>query len=335
MTDSNSLAKFVMQGLSMANNYFFTGRPNKALEMIGLIKKIDPENDTLKIMMHKVFCVANNQPTPDLDYEFGTNWKGESLENKSIEIFCDQGMGDTINLLRYVHQLKKKYNCKIILNCYAFFNQFERLISKQDYIDEFTPFHINCDYSTNIMSIPSIINKLDLEIYYPVYFEENMKFEIPEQPFLGRFDGIKLDGKNKIGFVWQSNSENILSLEKSIPVELLQELIFDSCKSFCLQPNIECPDWMEKLPIDDLYDTAAFIQQCDCVVSVDTVVLHLAGMMGKKTFGLIPFDCDPRWGKSNETIWYPSVELFRQKENKNWSEVISLVKNRLTSFFSK
>lgn len=331
MSENTATEKFVSQALAMANNYFCTGRPNKALEMLTVVQRLASENEILKIMMQKTYCISMDHPAPNLDSEFGAMWRGEDLSDKSIEVFCDQGIGDTINLLRYLRVLKEKYKCKIVLNCYAFFNQFERLIATQEYIDEFTPFHKVCDYSTNIMSIPSLLNALDLEIYYPVHFQENMCFPIPDQPCLAKFDEIVLEGNYKFGMVWQSNSNNPLSVDKSIPVDLFYSFALPVSTSYCLQPSVQVPPWMVELPINDLYDTAAFIQACDCVVSVDTAVLHLAGALGKKTFGLLPYNCDPRWGTEKSTCWYPSVELFRQKENKDWSEAITEIESRLVS----
>lgn len=323
--------KIVMQGLAMANNLFCTGRPNKGMEMLLTVKKIAPEHPVLKLAMQKAYCSTMGQPAPDLDFEFGKMWLGEPLDNKSIEIFCDQGMGDTINLLRYVHRLKEKYNCKIILNCYSFYNQFERLIETQTYIDEFVPFHVVCDYSTNIMSLPSLLNGLQQEFYYPVHFEDNMQFEIPPQPPMSVFNGLPMAGNLKVGMAWQTNADNPLSQDKSIPVESFSCFNLPNVTSYCLQPKIDTPSWISSLPIEDLFDTAAFIQQCDCVISVDTAVLHLAGCLGKKTFGLVPHNCDPRWGHQSTTCWYPSVELFRQTEDKDWSKALEEIKSRLVS----
>jgi hypothetical protein len=328
----------VMQGVAMANNYFFTGRKNKAVEMISTVSQIDPENHYCRDLIHICFQedfkgMGISPEIPDLSFEFGKNWLGESLEGKSIEVFCDQGIGDTINLLRYLEQLKKKYKCNIVLNCYAFFNEFERLIATQRYIDTFTPFHVKCDFHTNIMSIPAILNNLKFDVYYPVHFKEILKTQIPSQNIIDVQMGAKIDSKRKIGVAWKTNADNPLSQIKSIPVELFEVFRLPDTDIFCLQPNTECPDWIRPLPIKDLYDTAQFIYEMNCVISVDTAVLHLAGILGKNTYGLLPFDSDPRWGDSNTTVWYPSVSLFRQNEHKDWSNAIYQLKSRLEFFF--
>lgn len=331
MTDQK-IEEFVAQALSTANNYFCTGRPSKALEMLGLVGKIDPDNKDLKIVMDKVYCLSTDQIPPSTDYIFGEYWQGQNLDGKSIEIICDQGMGDTINLLRYIKQLKTKYDCKIFLNYYAFFNELERLFATQKYIDKFTPFHEKCDYNTNIMSLPSILNAIEMEIHYPADFQEILKTKIPEQNFEIDFKKLDLEGNYKIGLAWQTNADNPLSQIKSIPIRLFSFMCLPRVNFYCLQPNISTPDWINPLPIKDMYDTANCIQNMDCVVTVDTAVLHLAGILGKKTFGLLPFDADPRWGNGSATAWYPSVELFRQPEPGQWTVPISLIRDRLVSF---
>lgn len=329
----NNQSEFISQGIATANNYFCTGRPNKAIEMICLVKSIDPENELAELMMQKIYCDQFMVEPPNLTGYFGINWLGQNLDGKSIEIFCDQGMGDTLNLLRYVKQLKKEYDCKIFLNYYAFYNEFERLLATQDYIDDFKHFHVKCDYHTNIMSLPAIMNGIKLYVYYPANFNLIINTSLPPQisfPLPVR----KMQGNKKIGVVWQTNAKNPLSEQKSIDLSKFD--IFKSIDAdfYCLQPLEFESDWIKSLPIEDLHDTASFINQCDCVITVDTAVLHLAGVLSKKTFALIPHESDPRWGETDTTVWYPSVEIFRQKSDLDWSCPINQIKDRVLDFLS-
>jgi ADP-heptose:LPS heptosyltransferase len=70
----------------------------------------------------------------------------------------------------------------------------------------------------------------------------------------------------------------------------------------------------------DFLDTARIIQGLDCVVSVDTSVLHLAGALGKKSFVLLSHRCDPRWNL--DLTWYPSVKLLRQSYPGDWEGIL-------------
>jgi hypothetical protein len=98
--------------------------------------------------------------------------------------FAIKAWGDTINMLRYLYIMKERWSCKIILNCYAYFEQFKRLIEEVDYIDEFVRFHKQCDYHTNIFSLPAILYKVDLPVYYPAHFSLIMEKVVPPQPKL-------------------------------------------------------------------------------------------------------------------------------------------------------
>jgi ADP-heptose:LPS heptosyltransferase len=85
--------------------------------------------------------------------------------------------------------------------------------------------------------------------------------------------------------------------------------------------------------VRDFGDTAALLAQLDLVITVDTAVAHLAGALGKPTWVLLPFAPDWRWMlKRDNSIWYPSMQLFRLSEPGGWQEVmrriIYLLKSR-------
>jgi hypothetical protein len=338
MNDSMELnkEKIIDQSLAMVNNYFFTDQTSKGLKLLNQIKEIDPYNDNYVNMMSKVMAVTTGTAGPDMEYLFGKDWVKQDLNNKSIQIFCDQGIGDTLNLLRYVKKIKDKYDCRVILNCYAYFKNFYRLIKTQSYIDEFTNFNIRCDYHTNIMSLPALLNDISFDTYYPVHFKEILQTNIPKQKFNIDLEKNNLNGRYKIGIVFQSNKDNEISVKKSIDSSLMEILKDEDFEFYCLQPNPQVPKFVNVLNIDDLMDTCNYINAMDCVVSVDTAVLHLSGLLDKKTFGLLAHEADPRWGNKETTEWYESVELLRRKkESDNWENLIDNLKLRLVSFLKK
>jgi hypothetical protein len=73
----------------------------------------------------------------------------------------------------------------------------------------------------------------------------------------------------------------------------------------------------------DFEDTAAAIGALDLVIAVDTAVLHLAGALGKPAWALLPSPCDFRWlDARDDSPWYPTMRLFRQKRRNDWTDVI-------------
>jgi hypothetical protein len=64
--------------------------------------------------------------------------------------------------------------------------------------------------------------------------------------------------------------------------------------------------------IGDFDDTAAIVGGLDLVVCVDTSVAHLAGLLGRPAWVLLPFAPDWRWlTERRDTPWYPTLRLFR------------------------
>lgn len=77
---------------------------------------------------------------------------------------------------------------------------------------------------------------------------------------------------------------------------------------------------------EDWWDTAQAIQSLDLIITVDTAIAHLGGMCGKLTWLLIAAVPDMRWLLHREdTPWYQSVRLYRQRRSGEWTEVIQRV----------
>jgi len=82
----------------------------------------------------------------------------------------------------------------------------------------------------------------------------------------------------------------------------------------------------------DLCVTASLISSLDVIVSVDTMVAHLAGALGKKVYLLLHTEADWRWLKGREdSPWYPTVSLLRQFQAGDWKPVV----NRLAYILTK
>jgi hypothetical protein len=97
--------------------------------------------------------------------------------------------------------------------------------------------------------------------------------------------------------------------------------------------GMELIDWTTELK--DFADTAALIANLDLIITVDTAVAHLAGTMGKPVWTMLPFVPDWRWLlEREESPWYPSMRLFRQKSLGDWESVVTRIADAL-SFWIK
>ena len=83
--------------------------------------------------------------------------------------------------------------------------------------------------------------------------------------------------------------------------------------------------------LTDFADTAAAMRNLDLIVSVDTLVVHLAGALGQLVWTLLPCMPDWRWLLEREdSPWYPTMRLFRQHRRGDWESVIERVRAALT-----
>jgi len=88
--------------------------------------------------------------------------------------------------------------------------------------------------------------------------------------------------------------------------------------------------------LTDFADTAAFIEQMDLVIAVDTAVAHLAGALGKPIWTLLPFKPDWRWMvHRSDSPWYPTMRLFRQSRPGDWEGVVEQVVRGLSAVREK
>ena len=85
---------------------------------------------------------------------------------------------------------------------------------------------------------------------------------------------------------------------------------------------------------DDLDGLAALIEACDLVVSTSNVTIHLAGALGKDTWVLLPFVSSFWWLLNrDDSVWYPSIKIYRQKKFGDWIQSLAEIKDNLNVKF--
>jgi tetratricopeptide (TPR) repeat protein/glycosyltransferase involved in cell wall biosynthesis len=269
----------------------------------------------------------------------------KNIANKKILVYAEQGLGDTINFVRYLKLLKEK-ECHIIFQCDK---NLASLIKNVSWMDELIitenldELNIQYDYQIALLSLP---------YYFETNFDTIPRFDqylFPDSSLNEKWDSIINANKNdnlKVGFVWAGNPNNNRDKIRSIP--LLNFLSMFSVKGidfYSLQVG-PAADQLSDLyyPIKrlDKYiknfsDTASAISKLDLIISVDTSVAHLAGALGKPVWTMLMYLPDWRWLLNKaETSWYPSMRLYRQQSKGDWESVLSevvfdlqkLVKNR-------
>jgi Flp pilus assembly protein TadD len=252
-------------------------------------------------------------------------WTGEDPRGKRLLLFCEQGFGDSIQMLRYV-PLIEQMGASVIVQLPRELMRLARslpgdatLVAFGDLLPEFD---LQCPLlsvpramRTTVESIPVVLPYLRCE---PAAAEE----------WRQRVDAVAR-GKRKIGVAWAGRREHWNDRNRSIPPEMLTPLLSAPDAIFVSLQKLQegAPldhifDWTSDL--HDFADTAALIEALDGVISVDTAVAHLAGALGKPTWLLLPFAADWRWLRDREdSPWYPSMKLLRQTNLMNWTPVIA------------
>jgi hypothetical protein len=147
----------------------------------------------------------------------------------------------------------------------------------------------------------------------------------------------------RIGLAWAGNAKHARDLERSMRLRDLLPPLLDIDASFVsLQKEVRAADAETLMGCDmlrfdrelgDFADTAALITQLDLVISVDTSVAHLAGALGKPVWILLTHAPDWRWLLDrDDSPWYPSARLFRQRESREWGSVIMRLRDALLAF---
>jgi tetratricopeptide (TPR) repeat protein len=264
-------------------------------------------------------------------------WLGEeTIKNKIIFIYPEQGHGDFIQCYRYIALLKDMKPKKIILETTE---PFYKLINIQD--DEIevigpdikTPkFDLYCP----IMSLPLAFKTLISSIpnKCPYLLTDLTKDKIWRNKF-------KNEDQLKIGVCWFGNPLHKNDLNRSMSLNDLLELISLPFEFHCLQKEIGQEDQKElnkvnifdhQNSLNDFSETASLINMMDIVISVDTAIAHLAGAMGKRTFLLLPDKSSFLWmGERKDSPWYPTIKIFRQETLGDWQGPLKEIIKELKS----
>jgi len=134
-----------------------------------------------------------------------------------------------------------------------------------------------------------------------------------------------------LGLVWEVGDWD---KRRSIPAQLLRRLHGDGIKLFSLQRGTARPTaadiGAEDISTPDIVTLGHRMSELDIIVSVDTMVVHLAGALGFEPWVMLHLDCDWRWpGRGGASIWYPRARLFHQRAPAGWEGVVEDVRAAL------
>ncbi len=177
----------------------------------------------------------------------------------------------------------------------------------------------------------------------PRIFNTSLDTVPAEVPYLaapaasaGRFDEALAGapGKRRVGIVWRGSPGHRNDHRRSCPLdhflalaELPDVALFSLQKERPGAAPLDGAAIADLAPLlDDFADTAAALARLDLVVTVDTAVAHLAGALARPVWLLLPFAPDWRWMLArDDSPWYPTMRLFRQRRPGDWAGVFERV----------
>jgi tetratricopeptide (TPR) repeat protein len=144
----------------------------------------------------------------------------------------------------------------------------------------------------------------------------------------------------RVGLAWAGNPRNTNDRRRSAPLASLAPLLslpgvawFSLSKDDGEDQIPAVPEAARLVSLDarrEFDGTAALVAELDLVVTVDTSILHLAGALARPTFALLPFHADWRWRLAREdSDWYPTARLFRQRVPGDWASLVAAVATAL------
>lgn len=256
-------------------------------------------------------------------------WRGESLRGRTLVIVTEQGLGDSIFALRYVPVLRAQ-GARLIIACDAGLKRLiEAMVADSDaglppvMVIEKTGGSIPgmaFDYETLAMSIPGYLTPEDTG---------------PAGAYLHALP-VPMPGETlNVGLCWNGSTAVGVPAERNIALAALAPLAaIPGVRLVSLQKG----DGVEEITscgfaidnpmpsVRDVYDTASVIASLDLVITIDTLIPHLAGALGKPTWLMNRFASCWQWGTAkHEPRLYATVQQFRQSRRGDWSPVVEQV----------
>jgi tetratricopeptide (TPR) repeat protein len=252
----------------------------------------------------------------------------DSLRGATLLVHTEQGFGDTLQFVRYL-PLLARLGMQVILSAPP---TMTRLLANLAGVQRIIP-HGEvlpvADYQIFLLSTPLLVQEVISEplkvlayLTPPSDLSSHWATRLPD------------NGKLRVGLAWagremkQSGYRRSLNIRDCLPLLKQPGVTFISLQTGPHAADITQLEQIDILDcsadIGDFADTAAIIAQLDLIITIDTSVAHLAGAMGKPTWVALLHAPDWRWGlDGEESVWYPSMQLFRQPESGAWEPVIA------------
>lgn len=255
-------------------------------------------------------------------------WDGRPLAGKRVLVRCLHGLGDTLQYIRYA-PLIRQTAARLIVEAQP---ALKRLLVAANIADEVITW-----------GDPEPVWHQQVEIVeLPRIFRTTLASIPNEVPYLHLPGAARpQSGVLRVGLLWRSSDYNP---RRSIPLPLLARICSTpGVEFFSFQPDPGRADLQTaSAPICDfapsdccILETGKRLQTLDLLITVDTMLAHLAGALGIRTWTLLPFEGDWRWMLDrSDSPWYPQMRLFRQPTPDDWTSVVDAIERELANVYA-
>jgi tetratricopeptide (TPR) repeat protein len=332
--------------LGLARVHLVAERYGEAEAMLRALLAEDPNFAAAHLIL--AFVLLGETPTAEGwdHYEFrfaatnarravaGPNWDGAALAGRTLLVTADEGYGDFIQAARFIPQVARQGRVVVsvpppLLRLALLMDGVAQVATGRDALP---PFDVSCSALSLARACRAGAEPIPAEAPY-----------LHPDPADAAAWKARLDALpgRTVGLAWAGNPEQRIDPIRSLPLAALAPLTDTAGVSFVsLQKDRRAgevaatlTDWTGELL--DFADTAALIAGLDLVIAVDTAVAHLAGALGRPVWLLNRWDggTDPRWLRGrDDSPWYPTMRIFRQRRPHDWSDVIIRAAAALATF---
>jgi tetratricopeptide (TPR) repeat protein len=319
------------------------GRPEEAIPMLEKAISLRPDCGSAHWSLSLAHLATGNFARGWLGYEWRRHtetgkthdrafmqpaWNGCDISGSTILVTCEQGLGDTLQFIRYARLVKAR-GARVVFECQPPLAELlrgiagiDQLVAKGEPLPAF-------DTHVKLLSLPGIFGTRLGNIPNEVpYLEPDPRREAHWKSRLVGMPGFK------VGIAWQGNPEFHKDRTRSIPLQQFEPLAcIEGVRLLSLQKNVGA-EQVEQVaarfaveafdpPLDEgtgaFMDTAAVMRHLDLVITSDTAIAHLAGALGVRVWVALSFSCEWRWLRDREdSPWYPTMRLFRQPALGDW-----------------
>ncbi len=286
-------------------------------------------------------------------------WNGEALDGRPILLHAEQGLGDTLQFIRFAPVVKRRGG-RVIVACPEPLVEIAATCPGVDEVQDGIRPDSECQFHAPLMSLPSILRPATASLAIDVpYLSADVERVERWRPIVERsvariqerIGERKTEARRplKIGIAWQGNPRNRVDRWRSFHLRHLAPLA--EIPGVCLislqkgEGTEQIAEVADEFPVAVLHDpaegiedrrtlldTAAVMDHLDLVVTPDSAIAHLAGSLGVRVWLALPAVAEWRWliGR-DDSPWYPTMTLFRQSEPGDWDGVFRRMADKLKS----